>query len=132
MTRQRAKELLPVIQAYADGKTVQYKREIGGEWSDDAGCNADINLDVFPFIWRIKPGPKLRPWKREEVPVGAILRSKGMRSRPMLLVGISNSDGIQFVGGATDVIEVSCDVAEGSLEHSTDGGKTWLPCGVME
>ena len=32
MTREQAKELLPIIQAFAEGKTVQFLD--GGKWAD--------------------------------------------------------------------------------------------------
>ena len=38
MTREEAKELLPVIKAYAEGKTVQIKNKIG-RWADLYGPN---------------------------------------------------------------------------------------------
>ena len=31
MTREEAKEILPIIQAFAEGKTIEY-REYDGEW----------------------------------------------------------------------------------------------------
>lgn len=57
MNREQAKELLPIIQAFAEGKTVQYKIE--GEW-------IQTNVPSFnPYLWeyRIKPEPKYRPFK---------------------------------------------------------------------
>lgn len=60
MNRQQAKELLPIIQAFAEGKTVQYKTE--KEW-------IQTNVPTFnPYLWeyRIKPEPKYRPFKDAE------------------------------------------------------------------
>ena len=60
MNRQRAKELLPIIQAFVEGKTVQYKIE--GEW-------IQTNVPSFnPYLWeyRIKPEPEFRPFKDAE------------------------------------------------------------------
>lgn len=57
MNREQAKELLPIIQAFAEGKTVQYKTE--KEW-------IQTNVPTFnPYLWeyRIKPEPKYRPFK---------------------------------------------------------------------
>ena len=61
MTREEAKELLPIIQAYAEGKTIQvfYDRN---EWND-------LNKPTFdgdPSSYRIKPEPKYRPFKTQE------------------------------------------------------------------
>ena len=57
MTRVEAKELLPIIQAYSEGKTVEYFKD--GEWTElkypqFSGC-----FDKY----RIKPEPKYRPFK---------------------------------------------------------------------
>ena len=60
MNRIQAKELLPIIQAFAEGKTVEYKIE--KEW-------VQTNVPTFnPYLWeyRIKPEPKYRPFKDAE------------------------------------------------------------------
>lgn len=60
MNREQAKELLPIIQAFAEGKTVQYKTE--KEW-------IQTNVPTFnPYLWeyRIKPEPKYRPFANAE------------------------------------------------------------------
>ena len=78
MTREEAKELLPIIQAFADGKTLQYRvspsiqrpdnRDVSylKEWFDldedkfDGFCfNGTIN-------YRIKPEPFYRPFRSQE------------------------------------------------------------------
>lgn len=56
MTRKEAKEWLPIIQAYADGKTIQFRERDIEEPSFD-GC---INE------YRIKPEPKYRPFKSQK------------------------------------------------------------------
>ena len=56
MTREEAKELLPIIQAFAEGKTIQFRERDIEEPSFD-GC---INE------YRIKPEPKYRPFKNQE------------------------------------------------------------------
>lgn len=56
MTRDQAKTLMPVIQAWAEGKTVQqrYHRITEDKWIDAALCN----LDNEAIEWRIKPEPR--------------------------------------------------------------------------
>ena len=62
MTRQEVKEIMPIIQAYADGKVIQYSPNKGNTWYDVAeDVNHDINIGVFEY--RIKPEPKYRPFK---------------------------------------------------------------------
>ena len=60
MTREEVKEMLPVLQAYADGKTIE-SRCIKGDtslWYDDKDPTFDNDLE-----YRIKPEPKYRPFR---------------------------------------------------------------------
>lgn len=58
MNKERAKELLPIIQAFAEGKEIEYRTKDEDDWSD-----------IFYPTWiddrdyRIKTGPKYRPFK---------------------------------------------------------------------
>ena len=61
MDRERAKELLPIIQAFAEGKTIQVQEDI--DWCY-LGDDADFNLN--PLRYRIKPESKYRPFKDAE------------------------------------------------------------------
>lgn len=58
MNRQEAKQLLSIIQAYAEGKTIQIKA-IDGIWYDDEDM---VKFDSNPQNYRIKPEPKYRPF----------------------------------------------------------------------
>lgn len=60
MTRERAKELLPIIQAFAEGKTIEYSSN-GEDWRE-------INTPMWRLdkLYRIKPKPKYRPFKSQE------------------------------------------------------------------
>ena len=60
MTRKEAKELLPIIKAFADGKTIQISYK--NEWI----TLSEFNFDKNPKIYRIKPEPKYRPFKNQE------------------------------------------------------------------
>ena len=67
MDRQQAKELLPIIQAFAEGKIIQSRR-INGMWIDlemKTALNI-ISLIDEPQKYRIKPEPKYRPFKNAE------------------------------------------------------------------
>jgi hypothetical protein len=49
MNRERAKELLPIIQAFTDGKTVERYNSVTSAWDT-------VEEEIFPsFIYRIKP-----------------------------------------------------------------------------
>ena len=55
MTRERVKELLPVMQAFAEGKPIQYKAIDTGRWCDwnyDVGSDCSFSDNVE---YRIKP-----------------------------------------------------------------------------
>ena len=60
MTREEAKELLPIIQAWAEGKNIQFLSD--GEWHDIN--KADFTC--YPDKYRIKPESKYRPFKTKE------------------------------------------------------------------
>ena len=60
MTREEAKELLPIMQAYAEGKTIQFLD--GGKWADVY----ETDFYQSPGKYRIKPEPKYRPFKSKE------------------------------------------------------------------
>lgn len=60
MTRERVRELLPIMQAYAEGKTIQFLD--GGNWYDV--YETDFHESIYRY--RIKPEPKYRPFKNQE------------------------------------------------------------------
>ena len=62
MKRKNAKELLPIIQAFAEGKSIQRINSLG-EWSDVTG---DVLFYCNPEDYRIKPEPEYRPFKTKE------------------------------------------------------------------
>lgn len=60
MTREEIKKMLPILQAFADGKIIE-SRCIKGDkslWYDDEDPSFDNDLE-----YRIKPEPKYRPFK---------------------------------------------------------------------
>ena len=61
MTREEAKELLPIIKAWVEGKTLEYYNDDIGEWQV-------VTKTVFinPNKYRIKTPPKYRPFKSQE------------------------------------------------------------------
>ena len=52
MNRERAKELLPIITAFAEGKTIQHNLAAGG-WDD----TDKLSADTMCLTYRIKPEP---------------------------------------------------------------------------
>lgn len=113
MTREETIEAIKVMQAFVDGKEVQCLAH-NKEWitTDQPAWN-------FPsYIYRIKPTSVLRPWTADEVPLGAVMRHKTDVSYRSLI-------------GSTSTESARSEWLK-DREHSTDGGVTWKPCGVVE
>ena len=65
MDRKQAKELLPIIQAFAEGRTIEIRSNSKynpGEWIETATPTFDIKSHEY----RIKPGPKYRTFNDAE------------------------------------------------------------------
>ena len=60
MKRETAKELLPIIKAFSEGKQIQFFD--GTIWED----RNTLSFDSDPSRYRIKPEPKYRPFKSVE------------------------------------------------------------------
>ena len=112
MNIEQTKECIKVMQAFVDGKEVEYQIS-NGRWV----------TAMFPgWSWmdcqfRIKPTATLRPWTADEVPLGAWIRLKNTNVTRSMIVSVA---------------ALNLRLAFKEHEHSTDGGKTWLPCGVVE
>jgi hypothetical protein len=112
MNIEETKESIRVMQAFVDGKDVESM--YNGVWSI---------IYVPRWNWddtkyRIKPTATLRPWTADEVPLGAWALEKTNRERRWLIIDVHDQEF------RSDLLKL--------YEHSTDGGKTWLPCGVVE
>ena len=64
MTREEIKELLPIMQAFAEGKPIQDKIEVVTDWVDTDEIN--LEYEGLKIKHRIKPEPKYRPFKSQE------------------------------------------------------------------
>ena len=94
MTREQAKVLLPIIQAFAEGKTIEYCNN--GNWVEQE------NFGFMDNVWnyRIKPESKYRPFKNAEEcwqemlkhqPFGWV-KEKGDEPSYELLANVSEND----------------------------------------
>ena len=105
MTREEAKQLIPIIKAYSEGKTIQVK--YGTTWLDSpknvlSGIKVDEQMDDI----RIKPEPKYRPFKDAEEcwnemlkhqPFGWIrTRDKSVPAKYIFVCDINNKGGIIY------------------------------------
>ena len=52
MNKENAHEYLPLVQALADGRTLQ--KDFHGKWED----SKEIHFDMHPEYYRIKPEPR--------------------------------------------------------------------------
>ncbi len=59
MNRKEAAELLPIIQAYAEGKEIEIFDKTMKMWKTAMLPHFDCDSNIY----RIKPGPKYRPFK---------------------------------------------------------------------
>lgn len=64
MNRQQAKELLPIIQAFAEGKPIEKKAILEDESKWREVKLPTFNIDISNY--RIKPEPKYRPFKNAD------------------------------------------------------------------
>ena len=62
MVKESLKKILPVIQAFIEGKTIQRYDLKKDDWYD---ISPNANID-FCYDYRIKPEPKYRPFKNQE------------------------------------------------------------------
>ncbi len=123
MTNEEIKKAGEVMFAAANGKKIQVSPKDGVAWVD---CRSEPAWDWSTCTYRIKPTKTLRPWKPEEVPLGAQTRAIRDRVTRLLIVGES-------IGGVWLAGEHAPYPFDGMLErreHSIDGGVTWKPCGV--
>ncbi len=125
MNKDNAKDYLPLVQALAEGKQIQI-RDHGG-WHDETNPNFVLEIERY----RIKPEPKLRPWKRDEFPLEAQFRVKNGYGARNKAISVSDCHGVAFCQNGCIVYHSFRWLLE-FAEHSTDNGKTWKPCGVEE
>lgn len=119
---------LPLVQAAEEGKTIQYYAITTG-WID---CLPSYEGWMEnPEFYRIKPEPKLRPWKESEVPVGVVIRGLGHSYRSMIL-GVNKSLGSVWFCSDSKIVEYSLSEMLECYEYSTDGMGDFYPCGVLE
>jgi hypothetical protein len=123
--------------AWANGRIVEVMGPASLEWAPVikvGGGDGEWGAGVFAvsdgrYRFRLAPVPpakKWRPWTAEDVPFGALLRTKGGHFIHMIVAFNTAPKevyaGQSWAGGAAYCLE--------HAEHSIDGGKTWLPCGV--
>ena len=133
MTRKEAKELLPIIRAFAEGKTIEIYNKT--EWQDL--IIESIKFDCKPSCYRIKPEPRYRPFKTKEEcwnemqkhqPFGWLKSKKNGRFH--CIGEVLWSDGFKIVAIALSTSESLSRSSDSVFDEYTfaDGA----PFGVME
>ena len=108
MDRNQAKEFYPILQAYAEGRDIEYRTKgFNEDWKKVTQIPA---LSFKSFEYRIKPEPKYRPFANTEEcwnemqkhqPFGWV-RSKDDGSRALITLMISERDiSINSISGLT-------------------------------
>lgn len=76
MNREEAKIWAPILEAYANGRTIQYKPDDSQPWSDlSNGPSFDNPIENY----RIKPEPQVKPFNFDcaDLIVGKAVKPKG-------------------------------------------------------
>lgn len=126
MQREHIKALLPVFQAFTEGKTIQIKN-YQGEFVD---CDDDIMFCQDPGNYRVKPEPtfRWRPWKPEEIPGFFVVQSLAPRfGEPQFAVAIRQITADIVIGDS----RWKSDDVHRLYRRVLEDGMT-LPCGVLE
>lgn len=123
--------IIGLIERGADDEQVQ-------SWTNSGRAYTDSIVNPDDLI-NIPAEPKLRAWKPEEVPVGCLLRvipavakSKEWHHYMVSTIICASYISITYCGGTDGMKHQQPLWFLNNLEHSIDGGKTWLACGVLE
>lgn len=126
MTKEETKQAIAVMQAYCEGKSIQFKGKKDIEWSNsDREGTFAWNWNVYDY--RIKPEAKVRPYTFEEMceavkKHGLLVKTKGINE--VFAVGGFDEENVFYK-------EDCCETYEEFVKHNT-----WLddnsPCGVVE
>ena len=112
------------VEAFWDGN-LEWLNPLFDEWAKSIN---PPHQTENPARFRIVTPKQLRPWNTTEIPLGAQIRAKGFHDT-FLIVGVQKgliiwNDGCARISSPATIFK--------DFEHSTNQGKTWLPCGVEE
>jgi len=119
MNKENAHLYLPLVQALADGKTIEFSRS-GAGWIDVVDI-VDATFEHAPSRYRIKPEPVMVPLGPEDVPPGSAVRKIGDTKWYLVVDGMK--DGMNFG-------QVSWSTYE-ALQKCFEikrPGEDWMPC----
>ena len=99
MTREEVKAKLPIIEAFAKGKTIQFYED--GKWFDIYETDFNYSTDKY----RIKPKPKYRPFKNREE-----CWQEMQKHQPFGWVKEKDGEGLYLIHGINNSIVTTDDI----------------------
>ena len=112
MTREEIKELLPIMQAFAEGKTIQFRTN-NRPWIDLLDNDLEINA---LFEYRIKPESNYRPFQTQEECWNEMLKHQPFG----------------WIKGKEDKYHTFITVVDNNDEMSLSGNGGWSFIGIMK
>jgi len=90
------REMIEVMEAYERGEQIECRSLMGDVWSLSFRALMGDVWSLLPTpLWdwqgcdyRVKPEPKLRPWKPEEVPLGAVVIGKETGVKSLIVAAL--------------------------------------------
>ena len=124
MTREEAKELLPIIQAFAEGKVIEiFDDEIG--WAVE---KRNPKFDLSPEFYRIKPESQYRPFNSQEECWNEMLKHQ-----PFGWVKEISSEMLYLINGISDMsIVIMEDISSFKEALNIYEFKDGTPFGIKE
>ena len=125
MTREEAKEWLPIIEAWAEGKPIQYQIN-PGSWVTD--INKELYTSNPPSNYRVKPEPNYRPFKSQEE-----CWNEMMKHQPFGWVKEINSEMLYLINGISNMcIVIMEDISSFKEALNIYEFKDGTPFGIRE
>ena len=121
MTKENASRYLSIVQALADGKTVQFL-DTDDNWKD----RVSHNFGNTPDRYRIKPEPVMIPLGPEDVPPGSAFRQRHYNPGVWHGAIFATCDGVTI--GLANGFEFISNETLRSLYEIKRPGEDWKPC----
>lgn len=128
------KEKAELMLSYQPGQEWEYQCLTTSRPFNWNPCKDEPEWNFGSYIYRRKPAPpqrKLRAWRPEEVPVGALMRS--LYQEEFIIMGRKGEwEGSVYISAISKVRGGWQSFSTEGCEYSLDHGKTWQPCGILE
>lgn len=126
MNSNKAKEMLPIISAFAGGKKIEVLD--CGVWE----ALDDLYFDLPVEKYRIVKEPKLRAWKNGiEAPMPCLIRfGDAEETWQYQLLSKNDSEVVIMALCGESRRYTFQSLLNSKANYSTDNGKSWHPCGI--